>query len=92
MTARKRPPSIVIEPGAIDATHRQRFAAKILRTPGGCHRWIAARNSSGYGVFRLNGVQAGSNLYIFPDGRRACRECQRKAQRRYAERKAEVAS
>lgn len=152
----KRPPSIPLSADDIDLIHRSRFFAKIQRAPGGCHIWIAATNSSGYGVFVVNGRQvyahrvawalgndatlstalsidhlcrnrrcvnplhldavtmrvnterqpartrtrtlcpqghpySGENLYVFPDGRRACRICTREAQVRHQAKKKALA-
>lgn len=34
-----------------------RFEEKLIRTPGGCWRWVAAGVPHGYGVFFFNGKQ-----------------------------------
>lgn len=38
-----------------------RFEAKVIRTPGGCWFWAAAKNTWGYGSFHLGGVNVGAH-------------------------------
>ena len=43
----------------------ERFEEKILRTPGGCWRWTAARVQDGYGQFKFNGRMVGSHRFAY---------------------------
>jgi hypothetical protein len=63
-------------------TPMERFKAKVVVTPSGCHEWTGPRNNRGYGRFLLDGRQLMANRWLYqqikgpiPAGMHLCHSC-----------------
>lgn len=66
----------------------ERFWAKVVRTPGGCWDWTAARRENGYGVFGVSRAEGNRLAHRYswelahgaiPAGMQVCHHCDNRA-------------